>query len=66
MILHVNYISYELLRIVRKWPDDIEQALYLDNLRNTKKDLLIFQDAQNYLICKEIEEAIWSDIVINE
>jgi len=62
MIVHVNNDAYRLLRVFRKHPDDIEQAMYIDNLRNKNVGLVVFQDAQNYLICEEIEEATFSEV----
>jgi len=66
MILHVSnesgIESYHLLKVVRKWPEDVEQAMYIDGLRNKNNGIFIFQDVNNYLICEEIEVAVFSEM----
>jgi len=65
-LIRVNDILYEVLRVFRIWPEDPEQHKDLMELKNKNKDITIVKDVQNYYICKEIEDAIFTEIEIED
>jgi len=60
MIIKANDKSYEVLRIVKIWYGDQDQAEKISKI----KDAIILRDEQNYYICKEIEEVNFTEIKI--